>query len=66
MERWRITPKEFDEALRTYPGDDELYAWFKDRVAAQDVQRANDWLLRERTENLDRQDSEEGAVAEHI
>ncbi|HEY2475503.1 MAG TPA: DUF5069 domain-containing protein [Candidatus Cybelea sp.] len=64
MERWRVTPKEFDEALRVYPTDEQLYAWFRERVAPADVQRANDWLLRERAENLDRQDSEEIAAVE--
>lgn len=64
MERWRITPKEFDEALSKYPTDEELYGWFRERVSPDDVKRANDWLLRERVENLDRQDSEETAPVE--
>jgi Domain of unknown function (DUF5069) len=65
MERWRVTPKEFDEALSKYPTDETLYAWFRERVSADDIKRANDWLLRERVENLDRQDSEETAPVEH-
>lgn len=61
MERWRITPEEFNEALRRNHTDESLFAWFSDRVRAEDIRAANDWLLRERTENLDRQDAEEVA-----
>jgi hypothetical protein len=63
MERWKITPDDFNDALRRYPTDDLLYAWFRERVTPQDVKAANEWLLHERTENLDRQDSEEVGVA---
>lgn len=59
MERWRITPDEFNDALRHNPTDESLFAWFNDRVAADDIRVANEWLLRERSENLDRQDAEE-------
>lgn len=66
MERWRISSTEFDEALRRNPTDELLYAWFSARVRPQDVRAANEWLLRERTENLDRQDAEEIApVKQH-
>ena len=61
MERWRITPEEFNEALRRNATDESLFAWFSDRVRAEDVRAANEWLLRERSENLDRQDAEEVA-----
>ena len=64
MERWKITSGDFDEALRRYLTDEQLYAWLRERVAPRDIQRANDWLLRERSANLDRQDAEEGALAE--
>lgn len=59
MERWRITPDEFNDALRHNSTDESLFAWFNDRVAADDIRVANEWLLRERSENLDRQDAEE-------
>lgn len=65
LDRWKITPAEFDEALRHNPTDDSLYQWFEQRVRAEDVQAANAWLQDERMENLERQDAEEGAVAEH-
>ncbi len=59
MERWHISPEEFDDALRRNPTDELLYAWFAGRVQPEDVRRANEWLLNERAENLDRQDAEE-------
>lgn len=64
LERWRIAPSEFDEALQRYPTDDELFAWFAERVRPQDVRSANEWLVTERVENLDRQDAEEVVPAE--
>jgi hypothetical protein len=64
MERWRVTPDEFDDALSRNPSDELLYQWFTQRVRPQDVQAANEWLLAERTENLDRQDAEEAAAVE--
>jgi Domain of unknown function (DUF5069) len=65
MERWRVTTDEFDDALQRNPSDELLYTWFTQRVRPEHVREANEWLLRERTENLDRQDAEEVvAVAE--
>jgi hypothetical protein len=65
MERWRVPVAEFDEALRVHTSDDALYAWFKERVRPEDMKTANEWLVTERAENLDRQDAEEMAPAEH-
>lgn len=59
MERWGVTEDEFNEALRRNPTDELLLAWFNGRVRADDIRSANDWLVRERTANLDRQDAEE-------
>ncbi len=64
MQRWGITPAEFDEALEGNATDELVYDWFTRRVDEQHVRAANEWLLGERTENLDRQDAEEVAVAE--
>ncbi len=61
MERWKITSDEFDVALARNSTDESLHAWFRDRVRPEDVNAANEWLLNERAENLDRQDSEEVA-----
>jgi Domain of unknown function (DUF5069) len=65
MKRWRISVREFDKALQTHPTDELLYAWFTERVRLEDVRAANEWLLTERVENLDRQDAEEVAAVEH-
>jgi hypothetical protein len=64
LDRWRISVKEFDDALQRNPTDELLYAWFSGRVRRDDVVTANEWLLEERTENLDRQDAEEGVTLE--
>jgi len=64
MERWKITASEFDHALARNPNDELLYAWFHEHVRPEDVKAANKWLLGERTENLDRQDAEEGGTVE--
>lgn len=64
LARWKVPQDEFEEALRRHPSDDELHAWLRDRVHPDDVRAANAWLLDERSENLDRQDAEEGAPVE--
>lgn len=60
MERWGITPDQFDAALVGYQTDEALLAWLRDRVPTENIQHANAWLLTDRLENLDRQDAEEG------
>jgi uncharacterized protein DUF5069 len=65
FERWGVSASEFEKALAQHPTDDELYAWFKERVRPAEIQAANEWLLGERIENLDRQDAEEVGVVEH-
>jgi hypothetical protein len=62
LERWGITPAEFERALTEHASDDALVAWLKGRATPGGITAANDWLLREKTENLDRQDAEEGAA----
>ncbi|MBV8198849.1 MAG: DUF5069 domain-containing protein [Candidatus Eremiobacteraeota bacterium] len=59
MQRWHITPAQFDDALQRNPTDELLYSWFSGRVQPEHVREANAWLLSERLENLDRQDAEE-------
>lgn len=63
MERWGITPQEFDEAIRTHDTDQTILAWLQERTSPDRVRAANEWLLAEKKENLDRQDAEEGAPA---
>ena len=60
MERWGITPDEFDAAVRDHQDDSALYGWLLTRTTPERIRSANEWLLNEKTANLDRQDSEEG------
>lgn len=62
FERWGIGAKEFDATLRASKEDDDILAWMKARVPDERRDAANEWLLREKHANLDRQDSEEGAA----
>jgi len=66
MERWGITPADFDAAIGEHAGDEEILQWLQSRSTPQRVESANQWLLREKVENLDRQDTEEGAGATDI
>lgn len=63
FERWGITPAEFDGALRANRTDDTILAWLNARVSAAQRDAANHWVSVEKAVNLDRQDSEEGAVS---
>lgn len=59
MERWGISSSAFDAALEEHATDEAIARWFGERVSEERIRRANDWLLGEKRENLDRQDSEE-------
>jgi len=63
FEHWGITDRQFDEALRSTRTDDELVAWLRERVSDSQRERANRWLLDEKSGNMDRQDREEGVLA---
>lgn len=60
MQRWGITPAQFDEAIQSQRGDNEMLSWLQSRSSAQQIEAANRWLLVEKVANLDRQDAEEG------
>lgn len=60
MGRWGITPSEFDAAIKKHTTDDDLYQWLLSRTTKERLGAANDWLLKEKVANLDRQDAEEG------
>lgn len=64
LARWNVPQHEFEEALRRFPDDQQLGSWLAERVAPENIQAANQWLLDEKRENLDRQDAEEGAPVE--
>jgi hypothetical protein len=63
MQRWGITPEQFSEAIKTRRTDDAILVWLRERVNKDRAESANRWLLEEKTENLDRQDAEEGVTA---
>jgi hypothetical protein len=56
---WGVTSAEFDRAIAENPTDDGIASWLRSRVKPENLRAANEWLLREKTENLDRQDREE-------
>lgn len=63
MERWGISPAEFDATIRTHESDDAILEWLQTRTTPRQIESANAWLLSEKAANLDRQDSEEGMAA---
>lgn len=63
MDRWGITPKDFDAALKVHQTDEAIYQWLLSRTTPERIEAANAWLLKEKVENLDRQDAEEGVHA---
>ena len=62
FERWGIDAATFDRAIATHHDDDAILAWARETVPAKNRDAANAWLLKERLENLDRQDREEGVA----
>jgi len=60
MERWGITPKQFDAALAEHATDESLHAWLQATVPPERIHAANEWLQNVKAANMDRQDSEEG------
>ncbi len=63
LERWGLTPPEFDAAIIDQPTDDALQAWLASRTDASHAEAVNRWLEGDKSENLDRQDREEGVIA---
>jgi hypothetical protein len=63
MERWGITPEQFDEALKTIDTDDGILAWVKERVSDAQRETANTWVLVDKEASLNKQDAEEGVLA---
>lgn len=64
LERWGVPVAEFEVALALHHDDAGLHAWLTSRVAPEQIEEANRWLLDTKSENLDRQDREEahGAI----
>lgn len=63
MERWGVTPAQFDEALKTIDSDEGILAWAKTHVSDKQRETANTWVIVEKAQSLDKQDSEEGVLA---
>lgn len=63
MERWGIEPATFDAAIKAHTTDEAISAWLKTIASPPSIEAANRWLITEKSENLDRQDAEEGAGA---
>ena len=59
MERWGVTPQEFDAAIRADTTDDRILQWLRARTTPEQIEAANRWLVEEKLENLERQDAEE-------
>jgi len=60
MQRWGVTPAEFEAALRQHTDDAGMLDWLTQRTSPEQIRAANAWLLSDRVENLDSQDVEEG------
>lgn len=63
MQHWGITSAQFDEAVCECDDDESIYQWLLSRTTRERLLTANDWLLRTKSANLDRQDAEEGVTA---
>jgi hypothetical protein len=63
MERWGITPDQFDEAIKTIDTDEGILAWVKERVSDAQRETANTWVLVDKEASLNKQDAEEGVLA---
>ena len=63
FERWGITAEAFHQAVLTLDTDDEMLAWMTAHVSDERRDAANAHLLVERETALDKQDTEEGALA---
>ncbi len=62
MERWGITPTDFNQAIREHRDDSAILEWAQSTINDAAIDPANSWLVVEKFENLDRQDREEGAL----
>lgn len=63
LEAWGVSVPEFEAALAQHTSDAALRDWLAGCVPAGRREAANAWLVAERSENMDRQDAEEGVPA---
>lgn len=59
--RWGITANDFNRAIAEHRDDAAIARWADATIPKERREAANQWLVTERVENLDRQDREEGA-----
>jgi hypothetical protein len=62
MERWGITPAQFDRAIATHGDDGAIVEWLEARATQRAAEAANAWLETTKSDNLDRQDREERGI----
>lgn len=62
MQRWGITPEQFEATLRGHADDAAILEWLMQHAPPERIRAANEWLLAEKIENLNRQDAEEGIL----
>lgn len=65
MERWGITPADFERAVQKNRDDEAILRWAQSTINDAAIDTANSWLVVEKFENLDRQDLEEDALLAH-
>lgn len=59
LERWGSSPEEFNQVIAIHRDDESILKWAQAAIPAERRAAANEWLVSERIENLDRQDREE-------
>jgi Domain of unknown function (DUF5069) len=59
LQRWGVSVEEFEDAVRNDPSDGGMFRWLLEHTTPDEIHNANTWLLDEKIENLNRQDSEE-------
>jgi len=63
MERWGITPADFNEAIVENRDDNAILRWAQSTIKKAAIDPANSWLVVDKFENLERQDREENAFS---
>lgn len=61
MDRWGITPQDFEAALGQHESDDRMLHWAESHISGAQADMANSWLSTTKFESLNRQDREESA-----
>ena len=62
LERWGIPVAEFEKAIAADPSDAAMLRWLEANASPERIRKANEWLLNDKIENLNRQDAEEVGI----